>query len=273
MSGSFPVAVIQMSSTTDKGANLELAEQLVTRAARDGARLVVLPELFNLLGPFTAILAGAEPIPGPTSERCAALARRLGIYLCAGSICEQATAGDRGYNTSLLFDPEGRVLNAYRKIHLFRLDLPGHVRVDESQHLLPGDSIAVTDTVVGRIGQATCYDLRFPELFRRLAQQECDIVAFPSAFTRVTGAAHWELLVRARAIENQCFVLAANQCGKHGPDLETYGHSMISDAWGNVLTAADGTSEDVFSAEINLQSMREIRQRLPALANRRDFLQ
>lgn len=265
------IAAIQMTSTQDKSRNLDVAQQLIRKAASQGARLVALPELFNGLGSPETIVAGAEPVPGPTSELMSRLARELKIILIAGSMAEQGEpAGARVFNSSLIFDADGQQLSKYRKLHLFDIDLPGTITFRESEFMSPGDSVRVTPTPLGTLGQATCYDLRFPELFRMLVARGAEMAVVPSAFTMPTGRDHWEVLLRARAIENQIFIVAPNQCGKHGDNLHTYGRSMIIDPWGTVLaTAADG--EGVICAEIDLKQLAAIRSRLPCLQHRREL--
>jgi predicted amidohydrolase len=264
------VAAVQLTSTADKEANLERAERLIREAVEQGAEFVVLPELFNCLAHFPTVIANAEPIPGPTSERMSRVARELKIYLCAGSICEHATQ-THGYNTALFFSPDGELLTTYRKIHLFDIRLAGRVEISESAAMLAGDQVALVAHRNVTYGMATCYDLRFPELFRALADRQVEIICFPSAFTRETGRAHWHTLLRARAIENQCYVVAANQVGRHTPRLESYGHSMIVDAWGNVLAEADGENESVIVAQIRSTDLVKIREALPALSHRKVF--
>jgi len=271
------VAAVQLSSTADKAQNLQTAERQIRAATDQGAELVVLPELFNCLGDFPTIMAAAEPIPGPTCDRMSQLAAELGIHLCAGSICETSQSPGLGYNTALLFDDSGQLLLRYRKIHLFQIDHPEQPRLNEPDFMLPGDEIAAVETKHGSLGLATCYDLRFPELFRMLSQRQVEIVLFPSAFTHFTGQAHWHTLVRARAIENQCFFIAANQSGYHTDTLRSYGHSMIVDAWGNVLAEVhdddcnESNTDDAMTitATLDRQSMIEVRRRIPALHNRR----
>jgi predicted amidohydrolase len=267
MSTEFLAAAVQLNSSEDKRACLRRAEHLVRQAADKGARLVALPEMFNCLGRFSRVVAAAETIPGPTTESLGKLARQLGITLLAGTICEQAGRSGKAYNTSLLFSPEGEILAKYRKIHLFDVDLPGRVTVRESRWIQPGDAPAAIATPLGKFGLSICYDLRFPELYRRLADQQVDILCVPSAFTKATGRDHWEVLLRARAIENQAYVIAPNQCGRHQPDLETYGNSMVVDPWGKVLARAE-TAEDVVLAPIDLPFLRDVRRQLPALDHR-----
>jgi predicted amidohydrolase len=263
------VAAVQLNSTADKALNLRTAEHEIRAAAAKGAELIVLPELFPCLGDFPTIMAAAEPIPGPTCDHMSRLAAELGIHLCAGSICETAEIAGRGYNTALLFDDSGQLRLKYRKIHLFQIDHPQQPRLNESDFMLPGDEIAAVETKHGKLGLATCYDLRFPELFRALSQQQVEIVLFPSAFTYFTGQAHWHALVRARAIENQCFFITANQAGYHTDKLRSFGHSMIVDAWGGVLAEANDSDLITIHATLDRNSMVEVRRRIPALNNRR----
>ena len=267
MSTEYQAAVVQLNSSEDKQHCLARAEQLICQAADEGAQLVALPEMFNCLGRFSEVVAAAEPIPGPTSEALAQLAQRLKITLLAGTICERAPAAGKAYNTSLLFSPSGEVLARYRKIHLFDIDLPGRVTICESNWIQAGHELATADTPLGNFGLSVCYDLRFPELYRRLANRQVDLIFVPAAFTKTTGRDHWEILLRARAIENQAYVVAPNQCGKHPGDLETYGNSMIIDPWGTVLARA-GDGEEVVHAKIDLHRLRDIRQQLPALKHR-----
>ena len=262
------VAAVQMTSTLEKAANLAAAERLVVEAARDGAQLVVLPELFDLYGDLRLAAESATPIPGRVSDQLAAWAQRHRIWLCGGSIGERVTDLPRAYNSSLLLDPAGQIVAKYRKMHLFDVDLPGRVAVRESDHIAAGDTLACIATPLGTFGLAICYDLRFPEMFRALVVQGMEVLLFPSAFTRATGQDHWEVLVRARAIENQCFVVAANQAGRHSPAAESYGHSLIVDPWGRILAEADGQSESVIHAALDFEMLHDIRRNLPALKHR-----
>ncbi len=263
-------AVVQMSSTEDKQRNLDAAERLVTEAAERGARFVVLPELFNCVGRWETVAAAAEPIPGPTSGAMSELAARLQITLLAGSLAERAeVAAGKVYNNSLLFGSDGNQLAVYRKRHLFDVDLPGKVTVRESDYVVAGEEIVATKLADFTLGQSICYDLRFPELYRELAARKSDVIAVPSAFATTTGCDHWEVLLRARAIENQAYVLAANQQGQHTPTFQSYGRSMIVDPWGIVLAvAADG--ESIALAELDFERQRTIQMQLPALTHRRD---
>lgn len=266
----FIAGCVQMTSGPDKSKNVETAIRLTEEAVRRGARLVVLPELFNCLAMPETIVEQAESIPGPTAEAMSRLAARLQTTLLAGSIAERVPGADKVFNTSLLFSPEGEQLAQYRKIHLFDIDLPGHVTFQESGFMQPGDRLVVTETRFGKLGQATCYDLRFPELFRRLIAAGAEVLCIPSAFTLATGKDHWEPLLRARAIENQAYVIAANQYGRHHPSIRTNGRSMILDPWGIPLAVApDG--ETVITAEIDFDRQSQIRAELPSLQHRRNL--
>jgi deaminated glutathione amidase len=260
-------AAIQLNSNEDKDRNLATAGRLLREAAAGGSQLAVLPEKFNVLGGPDALRAGAEPIPGPTTDWAAALCRELGLWLVAGSIVERVDGDDKLRNASVLVGPDGELHATYRKIHLFDVEVEGMV-YRESDAEAPGDDVVVTDAGGLPLGMAVCYDLRFPELFRIMAVRGARAVSLPAAFTVPTGRAHWEVLIRARAIENQVFMIAAGQIGKHPPDHESYGHSMIVDPWGEVLAdAPDG--ECVVTADLDLERQEEIREKLPSLAHRR----
>jgi len=260
------VAAVQLNSTADKDRNLEAAERLVRAAAADGAELVALPEKWNLLAAGPELLAGAEPLAGPTLTAARAWARELGIHLLAGSVSEQGPDG-KAFNTSVLIGPDGDDLAAYRKIHMFDVDVDG-IAYRESDHEEPGGEIVVASLPQASLGLSVCYDLRFPELYRILAVRGARIVAVPSAFTLATGRDHWEVLLRARAIEDQVFVLAPNQFGEAPPHFRSYGRSTIVDPWGVVLATAP--DEECFvAADLDLAAQERVRESLPSLANRR----
>jgi len=261
-------AAVQLNSTDEYDRNLEVAERLVRGAAADGAELVVLPEKWTVLGSPEAIRSCAEPLDGPALSAAAGWARELGIHLVAGSFPEVVPGWERLGNTSVMFGPDGEQLAIYRKIHMFDVEVGG-VTYRESDAEAPGDEIVVADADELKLGLAVCYDLRFPELFRIMAVDGAQAFSLPSAFTVPTGRAHWEVLIRARAIENQAFVIAAGQVGRHPPDHESYGHSMIVDAWGKVLAAtADAPECVVVVADLDLDEQAAVRTKLPSLANR-----
>lgn len=263
-------AAVQMLASDDKAANVKEAEHWIRQAAAKGARLVVLPEVFNWRGNKKFEREFAEPIPGPTSTAMAELARELKIFLLAGSILEAISTNDKSFNTSLLFDPSGGLLASYRKIHLFDVDLANGVSLRESDTRAHGGDVVVVPTELGKMALSVCYDLRFPELYRGHADKGADLIFVPSAFTAFTGQAHWEALLRARAIENQVYVIAADQFGKSANSFECHGHSMIVDPWGKILAElADGPG--VITAEIDLDFLAKVRADLPALRHRRLF--
>jgi predicted amidohydrolase len=261
-------AAIQLNSTEDAARNLRAADELTRAAAADGAKLVVLPEKWNGLGLGRGAMERvAEPLDGPAIAWARATARELGIDLVAGSIAERRPGREKLSNTSLHIGPDGEVAATYRKIHMFDVVVDGH-EYRESATEEPGDEIALSRLADGtELGLTVCYDLRFPELFRILAVRGARVIALPSAFTRTTGQAHWEVLVRARAIENQAFVVAADQCGVHPGDKESYGGSMIVDPWGEVLARA-GDEPCFVAADLDLARQDAIREELPSLANR-----
>jgi deaminated glutathione amidase len=259
-------AVVQLNSTGDKERNLASAERLVRAAAADGAELVALPEKWNLLAAGEQLLAGAEPLDGASLSAARSWARELGVALLAGSVPERGS-GEKAFNTSVLIGPGGEDLAVYRKIHMFDVDAGG-VSYRESAHEEPGEEIVTTELGGLVVGLSVCYDLRFPELYRILALRGAKLLAVPSAFTAATGRDHWEVLLRARAIESQAFVLAPNQVGEAPPHFSSFGHSSIVDPWGVVLASApDG--EGFVAADLDLADLERVRESLPSLANRR----
>jgi deaminated glutathione amidase len=263
------VAAVQLNSNGDKGRNLESAERLVRAAAADGAALIALPEKWNLLAGGEQMAAGAESLNGPSLGAARGWARELGVYLLAGSIAERGE--EKAFNTSVLIGPDGEDLAVYRKIHMFDVEAGG-VEYRESDYEEPGAEI-VTAPLEGSLGDlslglSVCYDLRFPELYRILAMRGARLIAVPSAFTAATGRDHWEVLLRARAIENQAFVLAPNQVGEAPPHYRSYGRSAIVDPWGVVLAIAPD-EECTVAADLDLAAQDRVRESLPSLANRR----
>lgn len=265
---SLRVAAVQMNSAGDRAANLETALGLIDRAVAAGARLVALPEIWSYLGPDSGNRDSAEPIPGPTIDRLADRARRHGIYVHAGSIFEQESGDPRLFNTTAMLDPDGNLIAKYRKIHLFDVVLDGVATFEESATVSPGDEIVVVDVDGMSIGLAICYDLRFPEVFRLLALRGAEAIVMPAAFTMTTGKDHWEVLLRARAIENGVFLVAPAQVGRHEPDKWCFGRSMIVDPWGTVVATAPDI-ETIVLADLDRALLHRVRRQVPSLANRR----
>jgi len=260
-------AAVQLNSTDEYDRNLEVAERLVRGAAADGAELVVLPEKWTVLGSPEAIRSCAEPLDGPALSAAAGWARELGIHLVAGSFPEVVPGWERLGNTSVMFGPDGEQLAIYRKIHMFDVEVGG-VSYRESEVEQAGDAIALGDVDGTPVGLTICYDLRFPELYRILALRGARVITVPSAFTERTGRDHWEVLIRARAIEDQVFMVAAGQVGFASPHYRSFGRSMIVDPWGVVLAQAADT-ECFVCADLDFAIQNEMRERLPSLRHRR----
>jgi deaminated glutathione amidase len=261
-------AAVQLHSTPDRDRNMEAADRLTRAAAAAGAELVLLPEKWPVLGTPEDVAAGAEPFDGPTLRWARGVARELGVDLVAGSFAERVPGEDRNRNTSVHVGPDGEVLATYRKMHMFDVEVGGRT-YRESDHEAPCDDIVLSRTAGGvGLGLTVCYDVRFPELYRILAVRGARILTVPAAFTLTTTREHWEVLLRARAIEDQCFVVAANQIGEHAPGIRSGGRSMIVDPWGVVLAQAPD-SETFVLAELDLEAQDDVRRRVPSLANRR----
>jgi predicted amidohydrolase len=261
------VACVQMTSGPDKAANLEVAARLVREAAAAGAELVVLPEKWNAIGPPDVLHAAGEPLDGGESvEAMSGWARDLGIVLVGGSITERREGREKLSNTSIVFDRDGSAVAVYRKIHLFDVDVGGHV-YRESDAEEPGDELVVAEAEGWKVGLSVCYDVRFPELYRILALEGAELVTVPANFTLYTGKDHWHLLLRARAVENQLYVAAAAQFGEPWPGKPSYGRSLIADPWGIVLAEAPDV-ETVIVAEVDRARLEDVRAKLPSLRNR-----
>ena len=264
------VALCQMNSGDDVSANRKQAGELLDEAADGGADLAALPEVWTYMGSARRHREVAESVPGPTSEWLADTARRRSMWILGGSILE---AGDDGvvFNTSLLFDRNGELAARYRKIHLFDVDLPGQPPIRESFTYTPGEEVVTAQTEFGRVGLSICYDVRFPELYRALVTRGAEVLFVPSAFTAETGKDHWDVLIRARAIESQAFVVAPAQWGTWGSPEQNrrcFGNSLVVDPWGRVVARApDGVG--VTLADLDLDEVRRVRERLPALRHRR----
>lgn len=266
----FQAAAIQMLASPDKEANLKEVDRMVRQAAAGGAKVVALPEVFNWRGSKEDEKRNAEPVDGPTARLMSQLARELEIIFLSGSFLEEIPGSNKVFNTSLLFDSKGETIACYRKIHLFDVQIEGQVVAMESETRQPGETTVVAETELCPMGLTVCYDLRFPELYRALAAKDAQIIFVPSAFTAPTGKAHWEPLLRARAIENQVYIVAPNQTGKNPLSFATHGHSMIVDPWGRVLAQASEQTETIF-AEIDLDYLAKVRRELPALSHRKVF--
>ncbi len=264
------VGVIQMSSTDNVADNLDSAERAIREAVSCGASFVALPENFAFLRREGQAIPCAQPLDGKIPTRLCRLARELGIWLLGGTFPEQIPGERRVHNTSVLINAQGAIAAVYRKIHLFDVDLTpeqgGACR--ESDTVAPGTEIITAPTPFGVVGLSICYDLRFPELYREFAKRGATWITAASAFLPETGRSHWKSLLRARAIENQAFVLAPAQCGPRNPYRATYGHSMVIDAWGRILAEA-GEEPECLIVDCDLEELERIRQRLPSLAHRR----
>jgi deaminated glutathione amidase len=259
---------VQLNSTEDTDRNLATADRLVREAVARGAELVVLPEKWNVLGTPEQMAAAAERLDGRCISWARETAAELGIDLVAGSIVERVQGREKTSNTSVHVGHDGQIRGVYRKIHMFDVEVDG-VRYAESENEQPGTEVVVSQLGGGvRLGMSVCYDVRFPELYRLVAEHGAEVIAIPAAFTLATTRDHWEILLRARAIENQCFVVAPNQIGTHAPGNRSGGRSMIVDPWGLVLACAPDT-EAVIVADLDFELLRGVRRRLPSLANRR----
>jgi deaminated glutathione amidase len=262
------VTACQLNAGADRARNLAVAVDLLERASATGADLAVLPEYVDYLGP-SAGQPKPEDVDGEFAAVFADAARRLGMWVLAGSFHEAGPDRHRTYNTSLLFDRSGTLAAVYRKIHLYDVDMPGRVSHRESQNVAPGEQPVVVEVDGVRVGLSICYDLRFPELYRHLAAVlEAQVLVVPSAFMLHTGRDHWEVLLRARAIENQCYVVAAGQIGDHEPGRTCFGRSMVIDPWGTILAQAPDVVGTV-TTDLDLDRLAAIRRDLPSLANRR----
>jgi len=262
------LGAVQMTSTGDRARNLSTALRLVNEAADLGAKFVGLPENFAFMGRDEERIAAAETLEGPTLSALRDLARSRRIFILAGSIAEQVPEPGRTANTSALLGEDGSIVAVYRKIHLFDVNIPDGARYAESETVVPGDKVVVAPTALGRIGLTICYDLRFPELYRQLAVLGAEVVTIPAAFTLFTGKDHWEVLIRARAVENLCYVVAPAQVGRHSANRLTFGNAMVVDPWGTVLARCP-EGEGVCVAPFSRARLEKVRQELPALKHRR----
>ncbi len=265
---SLPIALVQMNSQNNAAANIETALRLIDEAAATGARLIALPEVWTFLGEPEGCFAAAQRIPGPVSEQLADRARRHGVFLHGGSYLERVGEDGMVLNTTVVFNPDGDQIARYSKIHMFDVVLDGVASYQESALVTPGEEIVTFDVDGLTVGLAICYDLRFPELFRILALRGAHMIMLPAAFTMTTGKDHWEVLIRARAIENGVWMAAPAQIGMHPPGKWCYGRSMVVDPWGTVVATAPDM-ETVVPATISTDRVDAVRRQVPSLANRR----
>ena len=263
-----PVALVQMDAGEDVAANVATAEQLTREAARAGARFIALPEMYHFRSTGKPAKLPGETIPGPSTRGLQAIAVQYGAAILAGSVCEAIEGSFRVHNTSVLIGPDGAIVATYRKLHLFDVEVDG-VAIRESDWYVPGDTPVSAEVLGHSVGLSICYDLRFPELYRRHADSRVEMLTVPASFTATSGAAHWESLLRARAIENQAFVLAPGQTGPGSGGVMTYGNSLIVDPWGVVLGRGSHEGNGVVTATLDFGRLAEVRRRLPALGHRR----
>jgi len=262
------VAAIQMNSSENKEKNLKQAERLIIKAVKGNAKFIVLPEVFNFRGDLKKAINAAEPIPGYSTNLISNLAKKYNVWILIGSLMEKDQKSLKPYNTSILINNKGKIVTKYRKMHLFDIKL-GKKEIYESKRNAPGKSPNLVSINKIKLGLSICYDLRFPEFYRTYANKKAEIICIPSSFTKKTGEAHWHPLIRARAIENLCYIIAPNQCGIGSHNVPTYGHSLIVDPWGKILAEGSGNKEAVLFAEIDSDYLKNIRKNLPALEHRK----
>ncbi len=261
------IAVCQMSVTENKEENLNKAEEMISKSvAEHGAEILVLPEMFNCPYANDFFPDFAEVYPGESTKRLSRLAKALGVYIVGGSIPEKD--GDSIYNTSFIFGPEGQLLGRHRKMHLFDIDIEGGISFKESDTLGAGNQVTVIDTPIGRLGIAICYDMRFPELMCLMAEAGAEVIIIPAAFNMTTGPAHWDSLIKIRALDNQVYFVAASPARNLEAVYHAYGHSTIMDPWGNVVKRA-GADEEIIYSELDLSYIYKIREQLPLLKHKR----
>lgn len=266
----YMIAMVQMDTQNDKGENLKQASAWVDEAAARGAKLVCFPEVMNLIGRNVGEGGGKEQIPGYTTDILCKKAKEHGIYIHGGSITQELPEGKRSANTSVLISPEGEILASYSKLHMFDITLADGTPFNESDKVRPGDGIVTVETELGVLGMSICYDVRFPELYRLMALRGAQVIFVPASFTMPTGKDHWEPLLRARAIENGCYIVAPGQMGKK-PAYVAYGNSLAADPWGTVIARAKD-APGITYAEIDLDYLDQIRRQIPSLENRRTDL-
>jgi len=256
-----------MKVTGNKEQNLQNARDMIIRASSDGAGIIILPEMFN--SPYQAkyFKIFAETYPGKTTEMLSSLAQKLNVYIVGGSIPEKE--GDKIFNTSFSFGKNGELIGKHRKIHLFDIDIKNKISYRESDYIAPGDKITILDTEYCKIGIAICYDMRFPELIRKMTLEGARIIIIPAAFNMITGPAHWHIIARARAIDNQVFFITASPARDENADYIAYGHSLVCDPWGEIIAESD-EKENILYGILDLDMIPRIRKQLPLLLHRRE---
>jgi predicted amidohydrolase len=263
------VAAIQLSSGADPLDNVDAAGRLIDEAVERGATYIQLPEYFNYLGPAKGFSEVAESIPGPTTDLMAGIARSRAVTLHLGSLLERSPDGDKSFNTSVVIDATGSIVATYRKVHLFDVDVPGAIVHRESDVIAAGGELVVAKLLMFRLGLSVCFDVRFPELYRALVANGAQVLAIPAAFNASTGRAHWNVLVRSRAIENHSYVVAAAQVGTTAEGIATFGHSLIVDPWGGVLAEARSKGPQVIVATIDIDEVARRRAQIAVVEFRR----
>jgi len=266
---SFKFAGIQLAVTSDKAKNISLATEKIAEAVQNGAKVIALPECWNSPYGNQYFAEYSEPIPGPTTDKLAALALQHKVYIIGGSIPERE--GEKLYNTSISFSPEGKILGKHRKVHLFDIDIPGKLRFIESETLSAGNSLTILDTEYCKIGIGICYDMRFPELAQIYQKEGCKFICYPSAFNMVTGPVHWELLQRGRALDNQLWVATVSPARDTTATYIAWGHSTVVSPWGEVLQKADEKPTIIYQ-DIDLNRVDEVRQQIPVHFQKRNDL-
>lgn len=264
------VACVQMNSTGDSSKDIAQAIKLIRRAARAKAKIIALPEAFHFRGQKKLYHLVATKIPSPVTDVFFEVARECGAAIVLGSILERSSRKGKYYNTSLLISEKGKIIAKYRKIHLFDLEAGKDLTSIESDKILPGREIVTADVFGIKVGLSVCYDLRFPGIYRQLSKKGAKIIFVPSNFASFTGRAHWKVLLRARAVENQVFMVAPAQYGMDQSDkIKSYGHSMMVDPWGKVLKEAGAKGDEVITADLDLRYLEHVRKMLPALEHRK----
>lgn len=266
----YTLAMVQMDTQNNKGDNMAQACAWIDEAAARGARIICFPEVMNLIGRNIGEGGGKEPIPGYTTEILCKKAKEHGVYIHGGSITEVREGEKRSSNTSVLISPDGKILASYSKLHMFDITLADGTPYKESDKVQPGKEIVTVETELGTFGMSICYDIRFPELYRLMALRGAEVIFVPASFTMPTGKDHWEPLLRARAIENGCYIVAAGQIGAK-PAYTAYGNSLVADPWGTVIAKAKDIPGITY-AEIDLDYLEKIRKQIPSLENRRTDL-